>query len=190
MRLFVGLEPPSRIRDHLAAHLRDRSGTWASDRRVRWSLPAQWHLTLTFLGAFDRERVDGLSRRLRRAADRHAPPTLAVEGVGAFGSRGRARVVWAGIGGDTRELHALAGSVAAACRRSGVAVEDRRFRPHLTLARLREPADVTDLLDRLAGYAGPAWTAREVQLVRSHLGQAEGGRSRYEVLEAFPLRRG
>jgi 2'-5' RNA ligase len=65
-------------------------------------------------------------------------------------------VLWTGVQGESRELAALAASVAAGARRAGAppAEEGRRFRPHLTLARCREPVDVRLLVDGLSGYAG------------------------------------
>jgi 2'-5' RNA ligase len=96
-------------------------------------------------------------------------------------------VLWAGIDGDLRPLRALAGSVSAAARRSGLDVREGRFKAHLTLARLREPADVRQVSAGLADYAGPEWLADRIELVASHLGQGEGRHSRYETVAAWPL---
>ena len=82
----------------------------------------------------------------------------------------------------------LAESVAAGASRAGASPPDRgrRFQPHLTLARCRMPADVTELVSALDGYQGQPWTADRVHLVRSRLGATE--HPRYTSLASWPLR--
>ncbi len=97
-------------------------------------------------------------------------------------------MLWSGLSGDRGALAHLAESVAAGASRAGAPPPDkgRRFRPHLTLARCRMPADVTELVAALAGYQGPPWTADRIHLVRSRLGATE--HPRYATLGSWPLR--
>jgi 2'-5' RNA ligase len=88
---------------------------------------------------------------------------------------------------DGEELMRLAGGVRAAGAKSGIEVGGGRFHPHLTLARLGVPVDVTRWLRVLEPYAGPSWQAREVVLIASYLGQGPNGRSRHEVRATFEL---
>lgn len=185
MRLFVGLFPPDAVTERLAMGVADARGV--DDGSVRWTMPEQWHISLAFLGSVPETTVAELRRRLGRAAARHGPVELRIAGAGAFSSPRRARVVWAGIEGDVEALRRLAGSVAAGARRSGVTVERRPFRPHLTVGRLSAPADVTGLLGPLGTVTTPAWTADQIALVRSHLGQGSGRRSRYETVDRWTL---
>jgi 2'-5' RNA ligase len=190
VRLFVALIPPDDVLTHLAAAIDAAAGPRddGGGGPLRWAGREQWHLTLAFLGQVEDATMVELTSRLERAARRHQPMELSVAGAGVFGSRARARVLWAGIRGDRPELKALAGSVGAAARRSGISVDDRAFRPHLTLARsrLRQGVDVTRFVESFESYAGPAWTARELHLVRSYLGRRG---SRYETLRSWPLGR-
>jgi len=160
-----------------------------SSPELRWTGREAWHLTLAFLGEVGEQRLTELSSRLERAARRHPPQLLAIAGGGAFPSAARARVLWAGLRADKRALAALAASVAAGARRAGAPPPDegRRYRAHLTIARCREPADVTGLVGALAHVAGTEWTATSVQLIRSNL---SGHSPRYEDLASWPLRRG
>ncbi len=181
VRLFVAVELPLRVREHLdagAAPVRAAMDGW------RWTPAAQWHLTLAFLGEVSEARLPELSRRMGLAARRHRPFELALAGFGAFGSARRARILWVGVDGEREALVRLADTVSAGARRAKVALEDRRYRPHMTLGRRRAPVDVRDLLDTGAGYHGPTWTVEEFVLVQSHLGSAV----RHEVRETFPLR--
>jgi RNA 2',3'-cyclic 3'-phosphodiesterase len=185
VRLFVAITPPPVVLDELEARVAALRPAWPA---LRWTGRPAWHVTLAFLGEFGEPAAGELGPRLERAAHRHPRLPLSIAGAGAFPGPGRARVLWTGIGGDRRALAALARSVAAGARRAGAPPpdEDRRFRPHLTLARCREPADVGRLVEALAGFAGAPWTAAEIQLIRSHPGDP-GSPPRYETLGSWPL---
>jgi 2'-5' RNA ligase len=162
VRLFVAVRPPAEAVEHLGAVL----PRWPSDLR-------RWHVTLAFLGevADPQPVTDALAGACRE----HRPFVLRLAGSGAFGRNGP---VWVGLDGDLPELHALAESVADACRSAGVAVEDRPYRPHVTVGRRGSPDPRA-----LADYAGPDWEVNQVELVRSRLGRAV----RHEVLERVSL---
>jgi 2'-5' RNA ligase len=167
----VAVAPPAPARGHLAAALaplRDAPGA------PRWGDPGRWHLTLLFLGAVPPARLPYLTAAVGDAVAPTPPAVLRLAGAGRFGSSRRPQVCWAGVDGDVAVLAALAGRLATAARGLGLPVEDRPFRPHLTLGRWhpRRPAD-GDLPDRLAGYRGPDWPLAEVTLVRSTAGRHE-----------------
>lgn len=179
MRLFAAIVPPPEVLRHLDAAVEP-----IRDDAVSWALPESWHLTLAFYGEAANEKVPDLSERLRRAASRYPTMRLRLGGAGQFDGR----VLWVGCEGAADDLRALARSCAAAGRRTGVAgQEHRRFRPHVTLARSKRPIDLRPYAQNLAQYAGPEWTAVDIALVRSHLGQGRGGRARYESISTFPL---
>jgi 2'-5' RNA ligase len=183
VRLFVAIVPPRRALDELEATVAPLRPAWPA---LRWAGRPAWHLTLAFLGEVGDDVAAGLEPRLSRAAHRHPSLALSLAGGGAFPSAGRARVVWAGIDSDRPALLGLARSVAAGARRAGAPPPDegRKFRPHVTLARCRQPADVRALTESLTVHAGTPWTATEIHLIRSHL----GAQPRYETVATWPLR--
>jgi 2'-5' RNA ligase len=183
MRLFVAIEPPAAVLAEMAAAV---ERLHASAPELRWTSQSAWHLTLAFLGEVDEAILPELTTRLERAAHRHPPQRLAIEGGGAFPSATRARVLWAGIRADNRALASLAASVAAGARRAGAPPHDegRKYSPHLTLARSRQPANVVPLTSALADFATAEWTADSVHLVRSHLG---GAAPWYDDVGEWPL---
>jgi RNA 2',3'-cyclic 3'-phosphodiesterase len=183
MRLFVAMVPP----DAALAELDDAvSPLRAARPELRWTGPAAWHLTLAFLGEVDEKVLPDLAARLERAAHRHPPQHVAIAGAGAFPSARRAQVVWAGFAADDKALASLADSVAAGARRAGAPPpgQHKKFLAHLTLARCRAPADVSAVTAALADFAGQAWTATSIGLIRSHL---SAGPPRYEYLADWPL---
>jgi 2'-5' RNA ligase len=146
-----------------------------------WTDAAGWHVTLAFLGATDPARVPSLGRALAAIARRGGTFTVACGGLGAFPSRGRARVLWYGVTDTDGRLRDLAREVQAA---TGLQPEDR-FRAHLTLARARDRSG-TDAGPLLASGQPPEGQIEvdHMVLYRSHLGR---GPARYEALAVAPL---
>lgn len=187
MRLFVALHPPPAALAELEAAVAPLRGGWSE---LRWTGPDRWHVTLAFLGEVAQDKLDELSVRLARAAARHPAQELRIGSGGAFPSQKKARVLISRIEGDqpaVAALAALAASVAAGARRAGAPPPDegRKFRPHLTLARCRQPTDVGAIVDALGGFSGAAWPATEIHLVMSHAGP----KAWYETLQSWPLHR-
>lgn len=180
MRLFAALVPPSTALHGVVEAL-------ATARRelpeLRWAPVERMHLTLAFYGEVPDAKVDDLRARLARAVARHPAHTVAFAGAGAFPGRARARVLWVGVSGETDRLVRLAGSLTAAGRRVGLRMEERKYRPHLTAARARQPTDVSAQVEELAGWRGAEWPAAEVALVRSRLGPHPS----YETLDLWRL---
>lgn len=188
LRLFAALVPPVAVLDDLDFFLEPRR---AADPDLRWSRPTQWHLTLAFAAAVPEYLLDEVAERLASAAERRRLGPLAVSGGGAFPDPDRARVLWAGLAhdvpSDRDELAALARGCRTALATAGAEVDGQRFRPHLTLARLGRPANVTRWVRVLESYAGPSWTPDAVSLVASHLGEGPRRSPRYEIVTACPL---
>lgn len=180
MRLFAALAPP----DDVLAEVVERSAPVRTrEPELRWAPAERMHLTLAFFGEVDDDAAHRLRGRLARVAKRYATLTLHFGGAGAFPQRRRARVLWVGVRGDRQRLGRLADSVNAAGRRVGIGTEERRYRPHITLARAREPRDLTGPVEELDSFAGTPWTATELVFVRSF----PGPNPRYETLAAFSL---
>jgi 2'-5' RNA ligase len=187
MRMFVAVVPPAEVLDDLAGFLEPRR---AADPDVRWASPEQWHLTLAFLAEVPERSLDDLIERLDRAAARRHRFGLRLGGSGAFPSPARSKVLWVGVGATPpEELDRLASGTRAAAAKAGVEVGGGRFRPHLTVARLRQPVDATRWIRVLDVYHSTAWTAGRIELIESHLGQGPRGRPRYATVEAFELGR-
>jgi len=139
-----------------------------------------------FLGATPVECVPPLVAAAGEAVAAAPAMSLRLAGAGRFGSSRRPQVFWVGLDGDVDPLVALANRLAEVARRLDLPVEDRPFRPHLTIGRWppRRPADGT-LPERLAGYRGPVWPVTEVRLLESHLGP----KPRYDTVKSWEIGR-
>jgi RNA 2',3'-cyclic 3'-phosphodiesterase len=186
MRMFVAVSPPPEVVEHLDEFLDVRRAAGP----FRWAPAEQLHVTLAFLADVPDRKLDDLVERLGRAADRRTAFETCVAGGGAFPDVGRARVLWAGLDLDDTgrtELSRLATGARAAASRAGVPVDGQRFRPHLTVARLGRPEDVTGWVRLLDSYRGPTWTVDHLTLLASYLGEGPRGRPRHERVQTFPL---
>ncbi|GAW50369.1 MULTISPECIES: RNA 2',3'-cyclic phosphodiesterase [unclassified Nocardioides] len=186
LRMFAALVPPPEAVEHLDEFVEVRRPAG----EFRWATAEQLHVTLAFLASVEERRLDDLAERLARAAARRTTFDTAIAGGGAFPNPARARILWAGLDLDEdgrTQLDRLATGCRAAANRAGIAVDGRRFRPHVTLARIGHPTEVSSWVRLLDGYAGPRWPADRVALVASYLGEGARGRPRYEVVEEFAL---
>lgn len=105
---------------------------------IRWTDPANLHLTLAFLGELEGERLSAVMEATAAAARLAHPFRLVVGQSGYFGPRWSPRVIWAGVGGETAKLLAAQEALARELEQRGFSRDERPFAPHLTLARLKE----------------------------------------------------
>jgi RNA 2',3'-cyclic 3'-phosphodiesterase len=184
MRLFVAADLPAELRARLAALQHDLRGL-RSD--VRWVRPERIHLTFVFLGEVAADRLAPIRGALEAAAgEAPAPFRLRAAGVGAFPDRGSLRVVWVGIEGDGAAAARLRNVLGMQLARCGHVAEEREFRPHLTLGRVRQERGREDraFLERHRSTDLGEFPVDAVILFESRLGP-QG--AQYTALARFPL---
>lgn len=132
MRLFVAIDLPELIKDHLFQLCSGLPG-------ARWVVPEQLHLTLRFIGEVD----GGLFRDiLELLAEVQAESfSLQLSGVGFFPPRGKPRVVWVGLQ-KNEPLRKLRSRIESRLVAFGLEPEGRKFSPHISLARLKNTSTV------------------------------------------------
>jgi 2'-5' RNA ligase len=163
-RLFVGVPVSLETIDGLSGAAESLARRAQSAKvKVRWLAPATYHVTLKFLGGCRPEAVEAIHDALGRAAVGIAPFRFMTARLGAFPSAQKASVVWAGVEDATR-LAALAARVETEMAGIGFAKEDRRYHPHVTIARLREVADVSSVLLPMAEQAFSETNVGEIVL--------------------------
>jgi RNA 2',3'-cyclic 3'-phosphodiesterase len=145
------------------------------------------HLTLRFLGEVAPARNDRLIGLLAAVARRRPPFRIRFEGIGAFPSPARPRVVWVGVTVGREAITSLAEEVRRALAPE-VGPETAPFVPHLTLFRVRSTSDRAAAADLLAG-ARPAPPPRELRVDRFALKESVlGARGAvHRTLAEFPL---
>lgn len=176
-RGFVAVVPPDDVLDAVGAAA---AAIEVPSTARRTSRP-QWHLTLQFLG----NKVDfaAVAGALEALAVRGAPVQLGE--AGAFPTERRGRLLWLGVREGDALLAQLAAAVGALLGPTGYPPEGRPYHAHLTLARLKAPADLRPVVAALGSEpVGRAWTPAEVVLFRSKPGR---GGSEYTARARVPL---
>lgn len=141
-RLFIAIPLPPPVCELIGSIRAPLSG-------ARWADPRQAHLTLHFLGDHPEPEVGPLGELIRRCS-RFSPPSLTTGRLGTFGSPDAPRVLWLGVSDPSGTLSRIHALLADGLKGMGLDPEDRPFRPHLTVARLKGVAgrDLLPLLGR------------------------------------------
>jgi 2'-5' RNA ligase len=168
-RTFIAVPLPRRVREAAGALqglLKGQGG------RLKWVRPDGMHLTLKFLGDVDPARVPEIEQALAAAAGSAAPFTLDVRGIGVFPGMRKPRVLWMGVKGQLDLLSALQVAVESELVRIGFPAEQRPFRAHLTLARIKVPIRLSlppEILSKAEGMGSGAFTVERICVFRSEL---------------------
>jgi 2''-5'' RNA ligase len=176
-RVFCAVALPEEVRNRAAVHTKTLREA-APKVRASWPRAESLHVTLKFLGEMETARVNSLSQAAARAAEGFEKFELAIEGAGAFPPRGMPRVLWLGVRDESGKLSMLHKRLEEECAFEGFARETRAFHPHLTIARLRAPANSQSLaaMHQEMGFERAAFNVNELLVMRSELGP---GGSRY-----------
>jgi RNA 2',3'-cyclic 3'-phosphodiesterase len=180
MSLFVAVRPDEAAIDDLAEAV-DRVRRSPAATALRWQPPSQWHVTLAFLGEPREVDLDDIASRLAPLAERPVVPGVRIASAGCFGRQ----ILWMGVGDDDQvaALTNLALAVPPLLRGSGLAIDRRPWRGHLTVARARH-GDARPVVAQLAGYRGPSWDVDTLLLVQS----TGGPHPQHRVVHGLPLR--
>lgn len=131
MRLFVGIDLPKKIKQTLVGF---QSELQLLGVKASWKSQENFHLTLEFLGELEPSSLSKIGKALIKGAAQSKPFHLSIGGLGAFPSLARPRVLWIGMGGSLTELNALQANIHQELLKSGVTLENRDFKSHITLA--------------------------------------------------------
>ena len=141
IRAFIAIDLPPDVKAALG-RVAVTLGEGLPRGAVRWVRPEQMHLTLAFLGDTPVEKLSAIHKAMDGVVARQQPFTLALDGVGCFPNRRRPRVVWVGLaaagGGESGPLLALKAALDEALTPLGWPLEDKPFRAHLTLGRVKD----------------------------------------------------
>ncbi len=185
-RLFVAIPIPADITARISDLVDEVKTALGSDgSRVRWVQMEGLHVTLRFLGPTPKGQVDAVAAAVGRAARAAAGPfELRVGGAGAFPDPAKPRALWLGIRCGADALGRLSTALTSALVEAGWAIEDRPFRPHLTIARtdgVHAGAQAGSLLVANSADMDLGFMVDQIVLFRSHLGH---GPARYERLHS------
>ncbi len=169
MRSFIAIEIPDVIKQRMAEV---QAGLRKADVDASWPRPEGMHLTLKFLGEVPESQVPAITDALRESVRGVNPFRLEIAGAGAFPNPRNARVVWVGVAGETDKLSLLRAAVEDAMAGIGMEREERAFKPHLTLGRIkyiRSRESLAAALEKVKDFRLPGFEVTAVSLMKSEL---------------------
>ena len=186
-------EKPERIRAFVALDLdttslrrivrtADRLRMASGAPAATWTTGDKMHITLKFAGQLDVAAAAPIGQALRELAEGKPAPAPCTVKLDAFPKMEHARVVVCELVDASGDITKLAASVDKLTAKHGVPKEDRPFRPHVTLARLKRPYDARKWLRADVAEAAGECRCTTLTLYRSQL-KPEG--SLYMPLATF-----
>lgn len=186
LRTFVAIPLTGSIRRTIGALIAELASSRAN---VKWVDESNLHLTLQFLGEVHPDRLPEICDTLVGAVEQSAAYEVHVGSVGAFPKSDRPRTVWVGLVDGDEQTVGLQSDVSDALAGLGFRPERRRFRPHITIGRVRRsrPDEIEELggeIGRHDSFSAGAMRVDRVVLFSSRLGR--DGPS-YDILATAPL---
>lgn len=127
---FIGIQIPEQLAHQMKTELDTRNGLSFQ----KWTVSSDYHVTLVFLGAIPKERLDEITQLLEKLSNETSAFSLELNELGQFGIKERPRVFFARPN-DSEPLMRLREKVKEAVLSAGHPVEKRPFHPHMTIAR-------------------------------------------------------
>lgn len=185
-RVFCAVELPDVVRARLEDHV-SRLRKEVPEVAASWTRVENIHLTLKFFGNVAVDRIQRISEAAERAVKQFSVFQIGVGETGVFPRPSRPQVLWIGVSDPSRKLTVLQERFENECAADGFAKEDRAYRPHLTIARLRKPEGARRLADAHLQMRFPPieMAVKELVVFRSEL-SPKG--SKYTKIFAADLR--
>ena len=175
MRLFIAIEPDSKLKSEIHSHFKN---FFESNSNLLRPVPEEnLHITLKFLGNFPERKLKELNDRLSSIQYNQFDITL--KGIGFFPNEEYIRVIW--IGCISQDLPLLAEKIHTGLDYGG----QPEFSPHLTIARVRRRLNIEDLR-KYQDFEFGSFTAKSFKLIQSRLTRSG---PIYTTLADFPLKR-
>jgi 2'-5' RNA ligase len=170
IRAFLAIERPEDILQAMT-RLQEKLKREISGR-ISWTKPQGQHLTLKFFGDISTEDVKNICSAVQKRIVSESKLNLKVETLGVFPDARRPRVIWCGVTGDVEKLINLQKKLDDELAAIGFPSEDRPFRAHLTLGRIKDPSGFSGISEALTKYntfAAGEFNCTELILFQSHL---------------------
>jgi 2'-5' RNA ligase len=169
-RVFCAIELSSVVRSGIQKHI-DLLRAAVPESHASWSRTGNIHLTVKFFGSVPKDRITRISTAASITASSFNPFEISIGKTGVFPGPSQPRVVWIGVDDRTGKLTELQQRFEMECSTNDFEKEDRRFRPHLTIARIRKPAGARALAEanQQLGFESETLLVEELVVFRSEL---------------------
>jgi RNA 2',3'-cyclic 3'-phosphodiesterase len=170
IRAFLAIDPPENIlqaMSRLQEKLKREIGG-----RISWTKPQGQHLTLKFFGDISTEDVKNICSAVQNRIISEQSLNLKIEKLGVFPDNRKPRVLWCGVTGDTEKLSVIQKQLESDFAGIGFPAEERPFRPHLTLGRIKDSrgiSGISEALTKNSAFTAGEFNCTELILFQSRL---------------------
>lgn len=169
IRTFIAIEIPKTVISKIR-ELQDLIKAYGF--KIRWVRAENIHLTLKFLGNIEEIKINEIAKAISKTAEKHTPISLKAKGIGVFPGIKRPRVLWVGLAGQLEALVKLQQTLDENLIVLDFSREERAFKGHLTMGRIKDRIDVKKLGDALMAFRrfeSETFTASQIILYKSEL---------------------
>lgn len=168
VRSFIAIEIPSTIQKNIETYqqpLRKMGGG------VSWVKAKNIHLTLKFLGDVPETQINDISNKIFETCANVPQFKISITGTGFFPNAKRPKIVWVGCQEPSGTLTILQKAIDARLSEIGFERETRKFSPHLTIGRIKNPLGIQDMVQKVetGKFDGGEFVVREIILMQSQL---------------------
>lgn len=169
-RIFAAIDISERTRRAASDYIESLRGDFPA-ARAAWTKPEKLHLTLKFFGETSDEQLTKLTEAIEATGKSVAPFNAQIGGAGVFPAAQKPRVLWLGAAAENDNLRKLSERLEDECARRGFPKENRNFKAHLTIARIREPQIARELTKKhlLNQFETVAFCVDEIVIYESRL---------------------
>ena len=183
IRLFIGIAffHHKTLIDHQTALKRK-----LADSRISWVSPANFHLTLKFLGDTEEYYLNALRQTLQQTAKDFSPLDLELSAPGFFGPAGKPKIIWYGLN-PHKELYSLQEAIEENLGSLGFNADEKTFHAHITLGRVKKLDERDSFESYMAEHSHPEtelFPAKEFHLFKSELTPRGAV---YRIIDSFGL---
>jgi len=184
MRTFIAIELSEEIRKKIWAMIEELKGVSAP---VKWVEQDNLHITLKFLGEVPDKEIDNLISLSTDAAEGVKPFAAEFAGVGTFPGGHHPRVIWVDTVKGREEQGDIASSLEEKLSNAGFRSEEREFKPHITVGRVREDKGLAKLLSKLEGLRGTNFGEMKIDHVNIMKSRLSPKGPTYEIIKSIRL---
>lgn len=169
IRTFISIDLPENIKRNIS-DLQNRLKVLGG--RVGWVRPEAIHLTLKFLGDIDEKKIPEIEAATRKAGKEFNPFHIQILGLGVFPNFKKPRIIWLGVNEGGDNLIRLQSKIEDEIEKIGYPREERNFKPHLTIGRVKETHGLKQLIDTIDAEREidlDGFDATEVLIMKSEL---------------------
>jgi 2'-5' RNA ligase len=180
-RCFIAVEIPA---DESIQKLFSDSQQALAPFRINWVKISNIHLTLRFLGNCTPTQIESINHFLPDICQNSSPQTLSIKGIGVFPSTHQPTVLWAGLQ-ISKGLFDIQEQIEENVQKTGFLADNKAFRPHLTLGRIKEPPNEQRLNELIEKYQDQLITSLLINKIQFMESRLFPGGPEYSVLGEY-----